>query len=361
MAITTATPTPSKIPTAPTAPAPRPAAAAPIRPANTSRLGLVKKERLRLALRYMFYGPEGVGKTTLAADAESLFLDIEGGSGEVVAARYPFNPGAADEFRPRDYDQVLAAVDDLIAHPGHGFSSVAIDTTSALEALIHKHLCVQYKVNALEKVGGGFGKGYRAAVEELRRFLSRLDLLRSAGVQVIMLGHSAVSPFKNPEGEDFDTYSLHAHKEFAGQLIQWSDVVGFIHFEGGSKKLEDDGSRDKRARGWTTNRRLIQLARSAAWSAKNRLSMPDEIELDAAHPWAPFTAAATGARDADTRSLIDVVRAELDRIGADEFTTAAGKPTTRQAVIEMSEKSDASTLSRIVAGLQATSAPTKEI
>src|SRR5438128_39802 len=99
-----ATPTPSKIaPASAPTPAPRPAAAAPPKTGASSRLGLVKKERLRLALRYLFYGPEGVGKTSLAASADSIFLDIEGGSGEVVAARYPFNPGQKDEFKPRDY------------------------------------------------------------------------------------------------------------------------------------------------------------------------------------------------------------------------------------------------------------------
>lgn len=357
-----ATPIPSKsAPASVPTPAPRPAAAAPPKqPASASRLGLVKKERLRLALRYLFYGPEGVGKTSLAANAESLFLDIEGGSGEIVAARYPFNPGQRDEFKPRDYDQLIAAVDDMIANPGHGFGSVAIDTTSALEALIHAHLCKQNSVKTIEKIGGGFGKGYRAAVEELRRFLAKLDLLRATGVQIILLGHSTTATFKNPEGEDFDRYSLHAHKDFAGQLKEWCDVVGFVHFEGGSKKLEDDGSRDKRARGWTTNRRLIQLARSAAWDAKNRLSMPDEIELDVAHPWRPFALAAMGARDADTRSLTEAVLVELDRIGADEFTTAAGRTTTRAAVLEMTKTADATTLSRIVAGLQATSAPSQE-
>ncbi len=357
-----ATPIPSKTPVPPPAaappPGPRPVAAA-TAAKPTSKLGLVKHERLRTALRYLFYGPEGVGKTSLAADAASLFLDIEGGSGEVVAARYPFNPGAADEFRPRNYDQVTAAIEDLIENPGHGFASVAIDTSTALEALIHRHLCETHKKSGIEAFG--FGKGYKVAVEELRRFLARLDMLRATGVQIILIGHSIVTTFKNPEGEDFDYYSLHAHRDFAGQLKQWCDVVGFIHFEGGAKKLEGDESQGKRARGWTTNRRLIELAREAAWDAKNRLSMPSTIELDAAHPWQPFALAATGARDADANSLTEAVLVELDRIGADEFTTAAGKPTSRQAVLDMIATADPSTLSRIVAGLQATTAPNKEI
>lgn len=345
------------------APVPRPVGVAVTKTAATStapvsRLGTIKRERLKLGLRFLMYGPPGVGKTTLAADAGALFLDVEGGAGEVEVPRYPFNPGAPDEFRPRDYGQVCDAIEDLIANPGHGFAAVALDGIGALEALIWKHLCAQHKVGSIEKVGGGFGKGYRAATEELRRFLSRLDVLRGTGVQLILIGHAAVVSFHNPEGEDYDRYQLQAYKEFAGQLTEWSDVVGFVHFESGSKKIEGDESRSKRARGWTTNRRLIQLARSAAWDAKCRLSMPDEIEIESIHPWAPFALATMGARNADTRSLTEAALAELDRIGVDEFTTAAGTATSRQAVLDMIAKSDVTTLSRIVAGLQATSSPT---
>jgi DNA polymerase III delta prime subunit len=356
-----ATPVPSK---APQAPAPRPAAAAtpPKAPASLpSRLGQIEKKRLTLGLRFMFYGPPGVGKTTLAADANALFADVEGGSGELEVARYPFNPGQPDEYKPRNYDQLNDCLDDLIAHPGHGFGAFAVDTASALEALIHRHLCEKYKVNSIEKVGGGYGKGYRAAVEELRRLLAKLDVLRAQGVQIIILGHSVVTTFKNPEGEDFDRYSLAAHKEFAGQLTEWCDVVGFLHFEGGSKKIEEDGSRDKRARGWASNRRLMQLAREAAWDAKCRLSVPSEFELDTDHPWHPFATAARGSRLTDTASLIESIKTELNRIGLDTFMSASGAPVHRQAVLDKIQTADIDTLTRIHAGLASTPATNKEI
>lgn len=361
-----ATPTPSKTPAPTPAPAPRPAAAA-ARPPSTppakvlpSRLGHITKQRLAAPPRVLIYGPEGVGKTTIAADANALFADIEGGSGELDVARYPFNPGEPDEFKPRTYEQVCDMVEDLIAHPKHGFGALAFDTGDALEALIHKSLCDRNKVSSIEKVGGGYGKGYRAAVEELRRFLSRLDVLRAQGVLLIFLAHSMTSTYKNPEGEDYDRFTLHVHKDFGGQLKEWCEIVGFIHFEGGSKKLEDDGAKEKRARGWTTNRRLMQLSREAAWDAKFRLTvpMPTEFEVEAAHPWAPFADAISRARTTGAPSVTDQIMTELNRIGADEFTTAAGNHTTRAAVISMIETATASTLSRVLAGLAATSAST---
>lgn len=353
MATTRNAPVPRPIGSPTSAPTP---AAAPA--AKRSRLGGIQRGQLRSQLRHLFYGPEGVGKSSLAAGApKPLFLDVEGGADNLDVARYPFRDEPGGHV-PRTLDEVTGAIDDLIAAPGHGYESLVIDTIDALEALVHKHVCKANNKETIEEFG--FGKGYNVALDEFRRLLSLLDTLRGTGVQVILVGHSYVKTFKNPEGEDYDRYQLRVHEKTAGLVKEWCDVVGFVHFDGGAAKLPGDMAQTKRARGWATGRRLVELHREAAWDAKSRLALPPTLELGTANPWAPFAAAASVARNADTRSLIDAITAELDRIGAEEFTTAAGTKTTRQGVLDLAATADASTLSRIVAGLQATATVTKE-
>jgi hypothetical protein len=338
-------------------PQPAPGSRPPGVPGAKSRISAIKRGQLRSALRYLFYGPEGVGKSSLLADVENILLaDIEGGSDNIDVPRYMFRDEEGGHV-PRSFADVLGMVEDLDANPNHGFSALGFDTADALEALVHRHICEREGKGSIEEFG--FGKGYQVALDEFRRFLATLDRLRSKGMHIVIVGHSIVKTFKNPEGEDYDRYQLRVHDKTAGLIKEWSDVVGFINFEGGGAKLKGDASQAKRARGWSTGKRVVHLHREAAWDAKSRLSMPAEIELDVAHPWAPFAQAAGGSRDTTAESLATEVTAELDRIGVEQFTTSAGKATTRTAILDLVAKSDPSTITRILAGLRATTV-TKE-
>lgn len=328
-----------------------PASAAPTKP---SRLAAIKRGQLKSAHRYLFYGVEGVGKSSLAADAPSpIFFDIEGGADELDVFRYPFRPNEPDGHVPRSWQEVLDAVDDLLANPGHGYATLVVDTIDALEALCHKHICERDGKSSVEEYG--YGKGFNIALDEFRVLIERLDRLKARGMDVVLVGHSFVKTFKNPEGEDFDRYQLRVHDKIAGLAKERCDVVGFVRFDGGAAKLKGDAAQTKRARGWATGRRLVQLAREAAWDAKSRLALPSEIELDAAHPWSAFA----GAPVTEVDELRAQVTTEIDRIcavaiGGEEFMTAAGRLTSRSEVLDIIAKSDATVITRVLAGLRAT-------
>lgn len=356
MAILASTPRPAPVPQA--APSRAPGATPAL--AKSSRIASIKRGQLRSALRYTFYGPEGVGKSTLLADVKDIILiDVEGGSDNIDVPRYMFRDEEGGHV-PRSFVEITSAIEDLLANPNHGFAAIGFDTVDALEALMHRHICEVNSKSSIEEFG--FGKGYTAALDEMRRFLALLDRLRAQGVEIVFVGHSIVKTFKNPEGEDYDRYQLRVHEKLGGLIKEWCDIVGFIRFDGGGAKLKGDQSQTKRARGWSSGRRIVHLARDAAWDAKSRLAIPSEIELDAAHPWAPFAAARAGARDATIETLRAAIVAELDLIGLDDMTvilTPTGQSVTRISVIAMCEGADASTLNRILTGLRATNV-TKE-
>jgi hypothetical protein len=119
----------------------------------------------------------------------------------------------------------------------------------------------------------GFGKGYNAALDRWRDMLSRLDTLRDRrGMNVILLAHSWIKTFRNPEGDDFDRYELKLHAKTSGLIKEWSDAVLFAAYE--TLTATD---KSKRTRGISTGARIVHTERRAAFDAKNRFELPAEL------------------------------------------------------------------------------------
>lgn len=319
---------------------------------STSRLGAIRRGRIHSPPRLLLYGVEGVGKSTLAAAApKPIFLDIEGGADHIDVARYTWRDGA-DGCIPRTLTDVYMALADLGRHE-HEFETLVIDTLDALEPLVWAFVCDQYsgKKGAINKSGKkltsiedfGFAKGYIVAVDEWRKLCSMFDRLRAArGMSIILLGHSHIRTYKNPIDEDYDRFYLRVHDKSAGMLKEWADVVGFCAFE----ELADRLDGEHRSRGVSTGRRLIHLTRSAAWDAKSRIALPDEIEIDLEAPWQPFADALSVGSSTGPKELRALIEAELTRVG---------DALTRQKVEAAMTKAgdDASALSKFLVRLQA--------
>jgi hypothetical protein len=323
---------------------------APTKPA--SRLAKVQKARIRSPNRINIYGPEGVGKTTLACSApNAILLDIEDGSSELEVARYPFRDGPTGHV-PRTFGEVVAAVDDLTSST-HEYKTLVIDSADKLEALIWKFMLERDsvvsarnpKATPLESIEDyGYGKGYNTAVEEWRAFAARLDRLRYAkGMDIVIVGHAQVRTFKNPEGEDYDRYQLRINEKAASFLKEWSDVTAFMCFEDDAKKSSKYG----RPKGFSTGRRILRTSRSAAVDAKSRISLPDEVAVDIDNPWAPFAAAIADSIDAEVPKLVDAIATELARIGDVDLAAKAKGP-----IAAAAEAKDSSALTRYLNDLR---------
>jgi hypothetical protein len=236
--------------------------------------------RLAEPFRILAYGPEGVGKSSLAAGAPSpLFFDPTGGTEQLNVARVP---------RPSDglgWTDIGEVVDQMVAG-GHEFKTLVLDELGEIERLCWAHICQRDKEPDITgKTKGSkyaFNRGPDVALEEWRQLLLKLEKLRHAGINVFLLGHCTVEKFKNPEGDDFDRYSIAVNKKASGLLRQWCDAVLFCRYE----VLVGPGS-DDRPRGVATGSRKVHTRHDAAFDAKNRYGMPDTLPLD----WAEVAAA----------------------------------------------------------------------
>lgn len=345
-----AAPTPQPRPAPSPAPAQRPAGASAPKP---SRLGSVKRGLLREAKRFFFYGPEGVGKSSLAKDANAIFFDIDRGSGHLDVPRYTFRDGD-DGHIAHSLEEVYAGVDDLLAAP-HDYRALALDTSDAIEQLVWRQVVTRAGVKKSGDViqtieDFGYGKGYTIAADEWRVLLHRLDALRiKRGMHVIFVGHSLVKTFKNPAGEDYDRYRPKLDDKALGLLREWCEVVGFVTFDDLAKKA----SFTSRARGVSSGRRVIHLEHNAAWDAKSRLPLPAIVDLTLERPWAPFESAIEALQMADPATLRAAIDAELVRLG-DDFLRSDGTESKAESVRSAvaAAGNDTSTLTKYLTALK---------
>lgn len=275
-------------------------------PSRMSLSNLVKGRQER-PLRVVLYGVEGIGKSTFAADMPApVFIGAEDGTSQLDVTRFP---------TPRTWGDVLEAL-RVLGTEEHDFQTVVLDTLDWMEPLIWADVCANAKVQSIEDVGGGYGKGYTAALDTWRTFLAYLDRLRDKrGMHVILLAHSHIKNFKNPEGADFDRYELKLNLKASGLVKEWADVVLFANHE----TFAQEDKRAKRARGVSTGARLIYTTRTAAFDAKNRHNLPEELPLS----WLEFEAAVRGEGDR-AASLQAEVDAKCAELGGAEGAKARG-------------------------------------
>jgi hypothetical protein len=267
--------------------------------AKRMTLGAVRSGVSKEPHRILLYGVGGVGKTTFAAEMPSpIFLDTQEGSSRLDVARFP---------RPTCWEDVLDAVAELETAE-HSYRTLAIDLLDDLEALVFEHICARDGQANIEAYG--YGKGYKVALNEWRGLLARLERMRRArGMAVVFIAHAQVKLFKNPEGDDYDRYSLQIHEQASGLLRGWCDTVLFARHE---TVLSKD-ARTKRVRGISTGARLLQTVETAAYHAKNRDGLPDTLPLD----YAAFAEAVERGTPASAEALRDEIAVLASSCDAD--------------------------------------------
>lgn len=275
---------PTGRPPPPSKPPPRPAGAAvtPMAAAAAMELSAPVSyepwEPKNCGRKIILYAVEGWGKTSCGAFSPKPFFlmapNETGFNRLAVEKRIPNVPARLCATWPSLLGTVRAItadkkIDTLWLDAMGGFEGVCRDLVIDRD----------FDGDGGEKGYASYGRGPEAMSREWINLISALDNAANAGIDVVILGHAKIRPFKNPTGADYDHFVCDCHEKVWGFTHKWADAVLFGNF------VDVVDEQKRKAKGGTT--RQLFCERTAAFDAKNRFGMPSSISIpsDPAQVW----------------------------------------------------------------------------
>lgn len=258
----------------------------------------------------LIHGPDGTGKSEYAAQApDPIFLGSEDGTGHLDVTRVACP----------SYDDMITTIAEL-NEGKHAYKTVVVDSVDWLEPMIWDHVCKAGNKEHIEDFG--YGKGYVHALDEWRKFIASLVELRHKGMNIILIAHSQIKRFDDPQhNEAYDRYVLKLNDKASAVLREAVDCVMFLNFE---TYLSKDDKTNK-ARAFGGDRRILYTERRPAFDAKNRFSLPFEIPLPKGESWQAYMQARARKPTSDPNKLVAECRGLLTNLRDAELKSDISK------------------------------------
>lgn len=230
-------------------------------------------------MKVVLYGVEGIGKTTFVSHfPDPIFIDTEGSTGFIDAKKLP---------DPDSWTMILEEIAYMAQSPQG--KTLVIDTADWAEELAKQHLMTKHKWPAIDQTD--YGVRYVALSNEIIRLLRGLEMVKNAGMNVVLTAHAVQKKFELPDQVgSFDRYVLKLEKRDAALIKEWCDMLLFANYK---TTVVASGSGSKKATG---GQRVMYTTHMPAWDAKNRLGLPDELPFEYGAIKDKFLAATEGAQ-----------------------------------------------------------------
>lgn len=292
-------------------------------------LKTLKKKAAKRPDVMIFYGPEGSGKTSFAAQfRDATFMMSENESGLLTLMQRGLVPDCDHFPEFTSFRDVEEATVEMVLSPKRPRTFV-VDTMNGIESLLHASVCeAKYDGEMTKKGFLNFQEGYTASVIPWRRWLANLDRLRNAGTTVVLLGHSKTVNYRNPEGADFHRFVPEVHETTWSATKKFADLICFMNFNDQVEDVTGSGNVRKTGKGIGGRTRVFHFERSAAFDAKNRHGLPSKIvgTGSAAGDFGGFVTAIKGGSitESEQKNLskkskgvpVETSSAEADRLAA---------------------------------------------
>lgn len=228
----------------------------------------ITRGKISKGIKTVIYGPEGIGKTTLAAQFPgAVFIDTEGSTKHMDVARLPL---------PSSWQMILEEARWVRDNPDE-VGTLILDTADWAEQMEIKELCDQKHWDGLEDPG--YGKGYTYSAERFGELLNIFNEIVEKGVNVVVTAHAWLRKVELPEEMgSYDHWEMKTSKKVAPMIREWGDMVLFLNYKTVIVNVDGKGQAKgkNKAQG---GRRMMHTNHTPFWDAKNRFDLPDDMPL----------------------------------------------------------------------------------